>query len=86
MQARARLQNLIGTASLLLAVPSFTLAQPSLEGISGDFEARHAVLRGPLRAAAVQRLAPDFSWVDVDALIETPSLNPLSRALGDALL
>ena len=86
MQARARLQNLIGTASLLLAVPSFTLAQPSMEGISGDFEARHAVLRGPLRVAAVQRLAPDFSWVDVDALIETPSLNPLNRALGELLV
>lgn len=44
------------------------------------------VLRGPLRIAAAQRLAPDFSWVDVDTLIEAPSLNPLSRALGEFLV
>jgi hypothetical protein len=44
------------------------------------------VLRGPLRVAAAQRLAPDFNWVDVDALIEAPSLNPLSRALGEFLV
>ena len=70
MQARARLQNLIGTASFLLVVPSFSFAQLPLEGISGESDTPMGVLRGPLRVAAAQRLAPDFSWVDVDALIE----------------
>lgn len=86
MQARARLQTLIGTASLVLAVPSFMYAQTPLEGISGDSDTPMGVLRGPLRVAAAQRLAPDFSWVDADALIEAPSLNPLSRALGEFLV
>jgi hypothetical protein len=86
MQARARLQTLIGTAGLILAVPSFIHAQTPLEGISGDSDTPMGVLRGPLRVAAAQRLAPDFSWVDTEALIDTPSLNPLSRALGDFLV
>lgn len=86
MQARARLQTLIGTASLILAVPSFSYAQLPLEGISGDSDTPMAVLRGPLRVAAAQRLAPNFSWVDVDTLIEAPSLNPLSRALGEFMV
>jgi hypothetical protein len=86
MQARARLQTLIGTAGLILAVPSFISAQTPLEGISGDSDTPMGVLRGPLRVTAAQRLAPDFSWVDADALIDTPSLNPLSRALGEFLV
>lgn len=86
MQARARLQILIGTASFWLVVPSFSFAQLPLEGISGDSDTPMGVLRGPLRAAAAERLAPDFSWVETDALIETPSLNPLSRALGEFLV
>lgn len=82
MQARARLHILIGTAGLMLAVPSFSPA----EDYSRDADARHRVLRGPLRVAAVQRLAPDFSWVEVDALIEAPSLNPIARAMGEILV
>lgn len=70
----------------MLAVPSFSYAQLPLEGISGDSDTPMGVLRGPLRVAAAQRLAPDFSWVDVDALVEVPSLNPLSRALGEFLV
>lgn len=86
MQARARLQILIGTASLVLVVPSFSFAQQPLEGYSGDSDTSMSVLRGPLRVAAAERLAPEFNWVDLDALIETPSLNPLSRALGELLV
>lgn len=82
MQARARLHILIGTAGLMLAVPSFSPA----EDYSRDADARHRVLRGPLRVAALQRLAPDFSWVEVDALIEAPSLNPIARAMGEILV
>ncbi len=86
MQARARLQTLIGTAGLILAVPSFISAQTPLEGISGDSDTPMGVLRGPLRVSAAQRLAPDFSWVDAETLIDTPTLNPLSRALGEFLV
>jgi hypothetical protein len=86
MQARARLQTLIGTAGLILAVPSFISAQTPLEGISGDSDTPMGVLRGPLRVTAAQRLAPDFSWVDAEALIDTPTLNPLSRALSEFLV
>ncbi|MBV6412880.1 MAG: hypothetical protein OMOMHJEC_00668 [Xanthomonadales bacterium] len=82
MQARARLHILIGTAGLMLAVPSFSPA----EDYSRDSGARHGVLRGPLRVAAAQRLAPDFAWVDLDSLIEVPSLNPIARALGELLV
>jgi hypothetical protein len=71
---------------LILAVPSFISAQTPLEGISGDSDTPMGVLRGPLRVTAAQRLAPDFSWVDTDALIDTPTLNPLSRALGEFLV
>jgi len=86
MQARARLQILIGTVGLLLAVPSFTAAQQPLEAISGGSDAPLRVLRGSLGVAATARLTPDFTWVDVDALLTTPSLNPLSRALGELLV
>lgn len=82
MQARARLHILIGTASLMLAVPSFSPA----EDYSRDAAARHGVLRGPLRVAAAQRLAPDFSWIELDTLIDAPTLNPIARALGEVLV
>lgn len=87
MQARAHLINLIGTASLLLAVPSFLFAQQPSDGYLGDSgTSTKTVLRGPLRVAAAQRLAPNFSWVDLEALTEAPTLNPLSRVISDLLV
>ena len=86
MQARAHLQNLLGTAGLILAVPSFLSAAQISDGFSEGFDAPKSVIRGPLVAAAAERLAPDFSWVDVEALTATPSLNPLSMAIGDLLV
>ena len=87
MQARAHLINLIGTASLLLAVPSFLFAQQPADNYSVDSgTSTKFVLRGPLRVAAAERLAPNFSWVELDALIEAPSLNPLSRVISDLLV
>lgn len=86
MQARARLQNLLGTAGLILVVPSFLSAAQATDGFSEGFDTPNGVLRGPLMAAAAERLAPDYSWVDVESLTATPSLNPLSIALSDLLV
>jgi len=83
MQAKAALQILIGTAGLILAVPSFC----SSEATSADYfsvpDSRQGVLRGALLAAANERLVPDFYWVDVEAMMESASLNPLSLSLQD---
>lgn len=86
MQARARLQNLLGTAGFILAVPSFLSAAQLADGYSEGSVAPQGVIRGPLAVAAAQRLAPDFNWVDVEALNAAPSLNPLSMALSDLLV
>lgn len=86
MQARARLQNLLGTAGLILVVPSFLSAAQATDGFSEGFDTPNGVLRGPLMAAAAERLAPDYNWVDVESLTVTPSLNPLSIALSDLLV
>lgn len=87
MQARAHLINLIGTASLLLAVPSFLFAQQPIQGFAGTANvATKSVLRGALRIAAAERLAPNYSWVELETMVETPSLNPLSRVISDLLV
>jgi hypothetical protein len=86
MQAKALLNNLIGTASVLLVVPSFLFAQQPGTGYSGDSDTSMNVLRGPLKVAAAQRLAPDFSWVDLELAIDAPSFNPLGRILSDLLV
>ncbi len=41
------------------------------------------MLRGALLAAANERLVPDFYWVDVESMVESASLNPLSLRLQD---
>ena len=86
MQARAILQILIGTASLILAVPSFCNNLPASTENFSDHAARQGVLRGALRAAATERLVPDFYWIDVDALVDATSLNPLSLTLQDLIV
>ncbi len=67
MQARARLQIIIGTAAILLAVPTFLAAATS--------EERSKVLTGRWAPLATEKLIPNFDWVDVSALT-TPAVHP----------
>jgi hypothetical protein len=71
---------------LILAVPSFCASAAASADYFHDRDARQGVLRGALRVAATERLVPDFYWVDVDALVEATSLNPLNLSLQDLAL
>ena len=71
---------------MILAVPSFCASAQASADYSHDLDVRHGVLRGQLRVAATERLAPDFFWIDVESLIETTSLNPLAMSLQDLVV
>jgi hypothetical protein len=66
MQARARLQIVIGTAAAMMAVPTFLAAAASDQA---------RVLKGQWATAATEKLIPNFDWVDTSALV-SPAVHP----------
>lgn len=77
MQARAKLQIMIGVAASLAVAPPFLLAAES--PTSSSLRHEPTLLSGSWLRLAAERVTPGYQWVDVQSL---PPMTPLSPVLG----